>query len=86
MLTIRDLLTQLTGELQGAVLVKQYNDDLHEFDFVVDLRELASDDPIMDRPTRYMYADLQNYISPYRMHRPEPSFPSLNIEVDGDYE
>ena len=81
MLTIRDLQDQLTGELQGAVVIKQWNYDIDDFDFVIPLYELPSTSPIMDRPIKYMYADMVLGKS----LGDKVSTPVLFIEVDGDF-
>lgn len=82
MLTIHDLQNQLTGELQGDVVIKQWNYDTEDFDFVIPLYELPSTSPIMDRPIKYMYADMVLGKSlGDKIYNPV-----LFIEVDGDYE
>ncbi len=57
MITIHDLQEQLIGELQGDVVVKRWNDDAGDFDFVTPLYEIPTTSPIMSRPIKYMYAD-----------------------------
>lgn len=79
MISIRDLEEQLTGELQGEVVVKQWNYDAEDFDFITPLYELPDDSPIWDRPIKYMYADLENIQN-------GGGHPVLFIEVDGDYD
>ena len=82
MLTIHDLQNQLTGELQGDVVIKQWNYDIDDFDFVIPLYELPSTSPIMDRPIKYMYADM---VLGKSSLGDEVGNPVLFIEVDGDY-
>lgn len=76
MITIRDLQEQC--ELQGEVVVRQYNHDTGEFDFETPLCELSADSPALDRPIMYMFADMV-YIRNLADH------PVLIIELDGDY-
>ena len=78
MITIRELEYQLTGELQGEVVVKQWNYDIDDFDFVTPLCEIPITSPIMDRPIKNMYADIENI-------RNRADCPILFIEVDGDF-
>ena len=82
MITIRELENHLTGELQGDIVVKQWNYDIDDFDFVAPLYEIPSTSPIMDRPIKYMYADT---VSGKNSMMDKARNPVLFIEVDGDF-
>lgn len=83
MISIRDLQEQLTGELQNEIVVKQWNYDIDDFDFVTPLYELPSNSPVLDRPIKFMYADTVRKKSSCGDKIQEPT---LFIEVDGDFE
>ena len=83
MLTIRELQDQLHGELQGDVVVKQWNYDIDNFDFEAQLHEIPNTSNALDRPILYMYADM---ISDRNRVGEKVYRPVLFIELDGDYE
>lgn len=81
MITIRELEDQLAGDLQGDVVVRQWNYDADDFDFQIPLDEIPAASPIMDRAIRYMYADM---VSGKNSLGDKTHSPVLFIEVDGD--
>lgn len=83
MITIRYLQEQLTGELQGDVIVKQWNYDTDDFDFVTPLDEIPGTSPIMDRPIKYMCADT---VTRKNSLGDQVREPVLFIEVEGDFD
>lgn len=84
MISVRDLQEQLTGELQGDVIVKQRNSNIDDFDFVTLLSEIPSSSPIMNYPIKYIYAD--KYINKFTFRHASACISEsvLCIEVDGD--
>lgn len=62
-MTVWDLIQGIT-ELQGFVVVKQYNYETDEFNFETLLEDIPDESPILDKEIRYMYAetaDVRNY-------------------------
>lgn len=74
-MTIRDLLNG-TSEIQGSVIVRQWNEDREDYDIESDLWKLNSRNDILDKRIKYLYASINPNLDIEK--------PALIIEVESD--